>query len=99
MHPSFLSRIAETSRPDALSAPVEIALEDKPVRAAGVGAQLASKSPVVTMAAAKAAAQSREAATTSSVAQSLAPDERREMSALASDDNPVATIKRATARK
>ncbi|PPD44630.1 MAG: hypothetical protein CTY15_06710 [Methylocystis sp.] len=99
MHPSFMSRVAETSRPEALAAPVEIALEDKPVRAAAKGSQLASKSPVVTMAAAKAAAQSKEAATTSSIAQSLAPDERREMSALAPDDNPVATIKRATAKK
>ncbi|WP_424361797.1 L,D-transpeptidase family protein [Methylocystis parvus] len=94
MHPSFLARVAETSRPEALTAPVEIALEDKPVKAGAKATQLAAKSPVVTVAAARAAAQTREAETTS-VAQSLAPDERREMSALAPDDSPTASIKKA----
>lgn len=94
MHPSFLARIAETSRPEALQPPMEIALEEKPIRPAGKATQLAAKSPIVTMAAAKAAAQSREAET-STVAQSLAPDDRREMSALAPDDSPTASIRRA----
>jgi len=92
MHPSFLARVAETSRPEALMAPTEIALEEKPVKA-GKATQIAAKSPIVTMAAAKAAAQTRETETTS-VAQSLAPDDRRDMSALASDDSPTASIKR-----
>ncbi len=95
MHPSFLSRVAETSRPETLTAPVEIALEEKPVHPAAKTTQLASKSPVVTMAAAKAAAQSKEAEGASAVAQALAPDERREMSALASDESPTASIRRA----
>ncbi|WP_457796252.1 L,D-transpeptidase family protein [Methylocystis sp. S23] len=98
MHPSFLARVAEASRPEALSAPMEIALEEKPVKAGAKATQIAAKSPIVTMAAAKAAAQSREAETTS-VAQSLAPDERREMSALASDDSPTASIKKALGTK
>jgi len=92
MHPSFLARVAETSRPEALMAPTEIALEEKPVKA-GKATQIAAKSPIVTLAAAKAAAQTRETETTS-VAQSLAPDDRRDMSALASDDSPTASIKR-----
>ncbi|WP_442754329.1 L,D-transpeptidase family protein [Methylocystis sp. JAN1] len=94
MHPSFLAHVAETSRPEALTAPVEIALDERPVKAGAKATQLAAKSPVVTMVAAKAAAQTREAETTS-VAQSLAPDDRREMSALAPDDSPTASIKRA----
>lgn len=95
MHPSFLARIAETSRPEALMAPTEIALEDKPVKTGAKATQIAAKSPIVTMAAAKAAAQTREAETTS-VAQSFAPDERRDMSALATDDNsPTSSIRRA----
>jgi murein L,D-transpeptidase YafK len=98
MHPSFLARVAETSRPEALAAPVEIALEDKPVRGAGKAGQLAAKSPVVTMAAAKAAAQTKQTEA-STVAQSLAPDERRDMSALASDNSPTASIKRAAGMK
>jgi murein L,D-transpeptidase YafK len=98
MHPSFLARVAETSRPDALAPPVEIALEDKPVRAAGKATQLAAKSPVVTAAAAKAAAETKQAES-STVAQALAPDERREMSALASDDSPTSSIKRAMGQK
>jgi murein L,D-transpeptidase YafK len=92
MHPSFLARVPETSRPEALTAPTEIALEDKAVKA-GKPAQIAAKSPVVTLAAAKAAAQTRQAET-SSVAQSFAPDTRREMSALAAEDSPTASIKR-----
>jgi murein L,D-transpeptidase YafK len=98
MHPSFMSRVAETSRPEALNAPLEIALEDKPVKPAAKATQIAAKSPVVTMAAAKAAAQTREVETTS-VAQSLAPDDRREMSALAPDDSPTASIKKALGLK
>jgi murein L,D-transpeptidase YafK len=57
MHPSFMSRVAETSRPETLTPPTEIALEEKAPKATGkAAAQLAAKSPVVTMAAAKAAA-------------------------------------------
>jgi murein L,D-transpeptidase YafK len=98
MHPSFLNRVAETSRPETLTPPLEVALDEKLARGAAKASQLAAKSPVVTMAAAKAAAQSREAET-SSVAQSLAPDERREMSALAPDDSPTSSIKKALGLK
>jgi murein L,D-transpeptidase YafK len=98
MHPSFMSRVAETSRPEALTPPMEIAMEDKPLRAGKAAAQLAAKSPVVTMAAAKAAAQTR-ASEISTVAQSLAPDEKRDMSALAPDDSPTASIRKALGLK
>ncbi len=94
MHPSFLSKVAETSRPEAVAPPQEIALEDKATRG-GKAAQIAGKSPVVTMAAAKAAGQSRPTESTS-VARALSPDTRREMSALAAtaDDGPTSSIKR-----
>jgi murein L,D-transpeptidase YafK len=102
MHPAFYARVPEASRPEALTPPTEIALEEKAVRAvkAGMGGatgaaattQLAAKSPVVTMAAAKAAAQAH--AETSSVARAMAP-EHRDMSALAPDDSPTASIKKA----
>lgn len=98
MNPIFFSKFADASRPEALKPPVEIALDEKPVRAAGKATQLASKSPIVTMAAAKAAAQTR-ATETSNVARGLAPDERREMSALAADDGPTSSIKRALGMK
>jgi hypothetical protein len=96
MHPSFMSKVAETSRPEALTAtPSEIALDEKPARATGKAAQqLAAKSPVVTMAAAKAAAQSH-AAESSAVVRSLAPEHHREMSALADENGPTASIKKA----
>lgn len=98
MHPSFYSRVAETSRPEALAAPTEIALEDRPVRGVGKTAtQLAAKSPVVSVAAAAAAAESREAetSTVAAVAQAIAPDEKREMSALAeTDPSPTNSIKK-----
>ncbi|WP_363346849.1 murein L,D-transpeptidase family protein [Methylocystis echinoides] len=94
MHPSFLSKVAETSRPEAVAPPEEIALDDKAGR--GKAAQIASKSPVVTMAAAKAAAPTRPTETTS-VARALSADTRREMSALAAtaEDGPTSSIKRA----
>jgi murein L,D-transpeptidase YafK len=100
MHPSFVAHVPETSRPEALMSPTEIALEEKPVRAGAKAAasQLAAKSPVVTVAAAKAAAQSREAET-STVARALAPDDRRDMSALADENTPTASIKKAIGLK
>ncbi|MGJ0392187.1 MAG: L,D-transpeptidase family protein [Methylocystis sp.] len=96
MHPSFLSRVAETSRPEALMAPSEIALEEKPVRAGAKSAkQLATKSPIVTMAAAQAAARSKAADSPTAV-RPLPPDMRREMSALAADENgPTSSIRKA----
>ncbi len=97
MHPTFYSKVAEASRPEALAPPEEVAVIDKAMRASKPS-QLAAKSPVVTMAAAKAAAQSREAET-SSVARSFAPDSRREMSALAADDGSTASIRRANPKK
>ncbi len=97
MHPAFFSKVAEASRPEALAPPEEIAVVDKAVRA-GKPSELAAKSPVVTMAAAKAAAQGR-VAETSSAARALGPDARRDMSALAADDGPTSSIKRATNAK
>lgn len=57
-HPEFHARVAEVSRPDALAAPVEIALEEKTAKST---AKRAGKSPVVTLAAAKAAAKASAA--------------------------------------
>jgi len=99
MHPAFYAKIGETSRPEALIPPTEIVLQEKAAPAtpaAKATQQLAAKSPVVTMAAAKAAAQAH--AETSSVARALAPPEHRAMSALAADDSPTASIKRAVKR-
>ncbi len=100
MHPSFLSRVAETSRPEALTAPSEIALDEKPVRdGAKAAKQLAAKSPVVTLATAKAAAPDRTPES-STAARSLPPDLRRDMSALAADENgPTSSIKKALGQK
>jgi hypothetical protein len=77
-------------------APSEIALEEKPVRAGAKSAkQLATKSPIVTMAAAQAAARSKAADSPTAV-RPLPPDMRREMSALAADENgPTSSIRKA----
>lgn len=86
-NPYFASRIAEVSRPETILPPTEIALEEKTNRGA---TKLAAKSPVVTVAAAKAAAESRQA-------EAVAPtaDDRREMSALAAvDTTPTNTAKK-----
>jgi murein L,D-transpeptidase YafK len=98
MHPSFYSRVAEASRPEALAPPLEIALEDRPVRASGKGVtQLAAKSPVVTAAAARAVAESREAemSTVAASAPVIGADDRREMSAFAeTDPSPTNTVRK-----
>jgi hypothetical protein len=58
-HPDFHARVAEVSRPEALVAPpIEIALEEK---AAKFPIKTAAKSPVVTLAAAKARAKAETA--------------------------------------
>jgi murein L,D-transpeptidase YafK len=62
-HPAFYASMAEVSRPEALAPPTEIALDDRPSRAASKSAAtLAAKSPVVTLAAAKALAKEENAA-------------------------------------
>lgn len=94
-NPAFSSRVAEVSRPETLAPPVEIALEEKANRASSRNAaKLAAKSPVVTMAAAKSAAEGKETSE-APAATALTADERREMSALAaSDPGPTNTIKK-----
>jgi len=90
MHPDFYSRVAETSRPEALvAAPVEIALVDK---AAKAGKGKSAGSPVVAVAAAKAAGKVKEsAAKDAEVAEKFTgPDEKKELTALAPVD-PVPT--------
>jgi murein L,D-transpeptidase YafK len=60
-HPDFYARVGDVSRPDALAAPpTEIALEDKsPKTSAKSAANVAAKSPAISVATAKAAAQSK----------------------------------------
>lgn len=61
-HPAFYASMAEVSRPEALAPPTEIALDDRPSRAASTSAaKLAAKSPVVTLAAAKAVTKDQNA--------------------------------------
>ena len=98
-HPSFASRIADVSRPEAIAPPVEIAMDDKTSRSANKSAaDLAAKSPVVTAAAARAATESHEASS-SAVARALDPDDRRQMSAVAHDVGPTGSIKKPTDKK
>jgi murein L,D-transpeptidase YafK len=76
-HPDFYAKVAEVSRPEALAAPVEIALEDKSAKASAK----AAKSPVVAVAAAK---TTRVEASAAPADQSAAPPpERSKISALA----------------
>jgi len=67
-NPAFYASVAEVSRPEALAPPTEIALDDRPSRAASKSAAtLAARSPVVTLAAAKAVAKDENAAARSVV--------------------------------
>ena len=54
-HPAFASRVAAVSRPEALVPPTEVALDEKPIRAAGKAVtKLAAKTTPATVAAAAA---------------------------------------------
>jgi len=83
-HPDFYAKVAEVSRPEALAAPVEIALEDKTNKTNAKAAKNAAKSPVVAVAAAKAAPTARvEASATPADQSAEPPPERSKISALA----------------
>jgi murein L,D-transpeptidase YafK len=70
-HPDFTARVAEVSRPEALVAPpVEIVLEEK---AAKPAVKVATKSPVVTLAAAKARAKAEAEIAVAAVAPTAEP--------------------------
>lgn len=93
-HPSFASRVSEVSRPETIVPPTEIALDDKPGLGGSVGAgqpaaKLASASPVVTLAGAKAADESKP----THVAMAPTHGDRREMSALAASEPALANKK------
>jgi hypothetical protein len=92
-HPAFASRVPEVSRPETIVPPTEIALDEKPNRgAASAAANLAVKSPVVTLAGAKAADESRQ---TRVVAMAPMRSEHRDLSALAaSDPSPTNSLKK-----
>ncbi|WP_170162467.1 L,D-transpeptidase family protein [Methylocystis hirsuta] len=96
-HPAFASRVPEVSRPETIVPPTEIALDEKPNRGAGsavakVADKLAAKSPVVTLAAAKAAGESRQ---TRVVALAPMRSDHRDLSALAaSDPSPTNSVKK-----
>jgi murein L,D-transpeptidase YafK len=88
-HPAFASRVPEVSRPETIVPPTEIALDEKPNRGAGAAA---AKSPVVTLAAAKAADESRR---TRVVALAPMRSDHRDLSALAaSDPSPTNSVKK-----
>lgn len=94
-HPSFASQVADVSRPETIVPPTEIAMDDK---AARIGDKAAAggltKVPVVTPEAARAVADRRAAEAPDPVAQALAPDTRRDMSAIAEDVGPTGSIRK-----
>jgi murein L,D-transpeptidase YafK len=94
-HPSFATQVADVSRPETIVPPTEIAMDDK---AARIGEKAAAsgltKVPVLTPEAARAVADRRAAEAPDAVAQALAPDARRDMSAIAEDVGPTGSIKK-----
>jgi len=102
-HPDFYARVPDVSRPETIAPPAEIALDDRPSRAAGKGAaaKLAAKSPVVTMAAARAAAQDRADASRSPeslvAAKSADAGQRVRLSSVEADHGATGSLARQTA--
>ncbi len=103
-HPSFASRVAEVSRPDTLTPPTEIALDDRATKTAAsdktlnnkatAASQLAAKAPVVSPALAMSAAAHHAAETPDAVTRALAPDTRRAMSAIAEDVETTGSVRK-----
>lgn len=98
-HPSFSSRVAEVSRPETLTPPAEIALDEHAAKAANATSQLAAKAPVVSPALAMSAAAHHAAEAPDAVTRALAPDAHRNMSAIAEDVETTGAIKKANAKK
>lgn len=98
-HPSFSSRVAEVSRPETLTPPAEITLDDRAAKTTGATSQLAAKAPVVSPALAMSAAAHHAAETPDAVTRTLAPDAHRTMSAIAEDVDTTGAIKKTTAKK
>jgi len=94
-HPSFASRVAEVSRPEALTPPTEIALNDRPIRAGKVVARLAKEAPgkaVQPEVAKNAAAKTETAKNAAAPNVSFAADDRadsREWMGLHKDGDPA----------
>jgi len=93
-HPSFATQVADVSRPETIVPPTEIAMDDKAARIADKAAGGLTKVPVLTPEAARAVADRRAAEAPDAVAQALAPDARRDMSAIAEDVGPTGSIKK-----
>ncbi len=75
-HPAFTARVADVSRPEALTPPIEIALDEKPIPAAGKAvSKLATKTTPATVAAASASARANKDGGETAVATSVKSSE------------------------
>ncbi len=94
-HPEFYARVAEVSRPEAITPPAEIAREEKLGRAVGKSAaKQAAKAPVVAAAAAKAGSGAKAAPPAESPPVAKATDavDQTKVSALTAAQGSLGTI-------
>ena len=90
-HPSFASRVADVSRPEAIEPPVEIKLEDKSRQAAKtLDPQINQSSSLISPTTARMVAERHASETQTPLARALASDSRREMSAVAHEVETIA---------
>jgi murein L,D-transpeptidase YafK len=92
-HPSFASRVADVSRPEAIEPPVEIKLEDKSRQTTKpLDPQITQSASVVSPATARMAAERHALETQTPLVRALASDPRRDMSAVAHEVEAVAQV-------
>lgn len=92
-HPSFASRVADVSRPEAIEPPVEIKLEDKSRQTTKpLDPQITQSASVVSPATARMAAERHALETQTPLVRTLASDPRRDMSAVAHEVEAVAQV-------
>ena len=92
-HPSFASRVADVSRPEAIEPPVEIKLEDKFRQTTKpLDPHITQSASVVSPATARIAAERHALETQTPLVRALASDPRRDMSAVAHEVEAVAQV-------
>ena len=92
-HPSFASRVADVSRPEAIEPPVEIKLEDKSRQTTKpLDPQITQSASVVSPATASIAAERHALEIQTPLVRALASDPRRDMSAVAHEVEAVAQV-------
>ena len=99
-HPSFSSRVADVSRPEAIEPPVEIKLEEKSRQTPKpLDQQVTQSASVISPTTARMAAERHASETQAPLVRALASDPRRDMTAVAHEVEPTAQVQKKKSKR